>query len=236
MARLRALPLVLFGAVLAAGTSLTACSLTFGPTEKAQRTYTVDGKVTAVEATTHGGDIEIVPIAAGGAVKVTEKYEYNDEKPHPAHAVKDGRLTLEAEECTGSGKQCKVSYRVLLPRNAAVDLRTSGGDVTVRGTSGPISAETSGGDITVADSTARKAKVKTSGGDVELTLAAVPDEVSGQTSGGDVTIRVPKGSYAVDASTSGGTRTVSVPTDGGSAHKIAAKTSGGDVTVETAAP
>ncbi|MFJ9414277.1 DUF4097 family beta strand repeat-containing protein [Streptomyces sp. NPDC101227] len=234
MAQLRAYRLVLFGAVVAVGGSLTSCSLAFGPTEKAQRTYAVDGKVTALSATTHGGDIEIVPIAAGGTVKVTEKYEYNDEKPSPSHAVKDGRLTLKAEECTGSGRQCVVSYRVLLPRNASVDLHTSGGNVTVRGTSGTISAHTSGGDITVADSTARKATVETSGGTVEVTLATVPDEVSAKTSGGDVTVRVPKGSYAVDASTSGGTRTVSVPTDGGSAHKISAKTSGGDVSVERA--
>ncbi|AJT67286.1 DUF4097 family beta strand repeat-containing protein [Streptomyces chattanoogensis] len=231
----RALPLVLSGAVLAVGgLSLTACSLAYGPTETAQRTYAVDGKVTAVSATTHGGNIEIVPTAAGGKVKVTEKYEYNDEKPTPSHSVKNGRLTLEAEDCSGSGQQCMVGYRVLVPRNTSVDLHTSGGDITVRGTSGTISAETSGGDITVADATARTTQVKTSGGDVDVTLATAPDEVSGQTSGGNVTIRVPKGSYAVDASTSGGTRKVSVPTDGGSAHKISAKSSGGDVTVESA--
>ncbi|MFI9046325.1 DUF4097 family beta strand repeat-containing protein [Streptomyces sp. NPDC053427] len=234
MAQLRSFHLVLFGAVLVVGGSLTGCSL--AAEKNAQRTYTVDGKVTAVSATTHGGNIEIVPIAAGGTVKVTEKYTYNEEKPSPAHAFKDGRLTLKAEECTGSGRQCAVSYRVLLPRNASVDLHTSGGNITVRGTSGAISAQTSGGNITVADSTARRAKVKTSGGDLDLALASEPDEVSAQTSGGDVTIRVPKGSYAVDASTSGGTRTVSVPTDKGSAHKISARTSGGDVSVEYAKP
>ncbi|KIZ18494.1 DUF4097 family beta strand repeat-containing protein [Streptomyces natalensis] len=233
MARLRSFPLVVFGAALAVGGSLTACSA-FGPTQRAQRTYTVDDKITALTATTHGGNIEIVPIAAGGKVKVTEKYEYNDTKPHPAHTVENGRLTLEAADCSGSGERCSVAYRVLLPRKASVDLHTSGGDITVRGTSGAISAETSGGDVTVADSTARTAEVKTSGGDVDVTMASAPDKLSGQTSGGDVTIRLPKTSYAVDASTSGGTRKVSVPTDGGSAHKITARTSGGDVSVEPA--
>ncbi|MGP8302081.1 DUF4097 family beta strand repeat-containing protein [Streptomyces inhibens] len=231
MARLRAPHLVLSCAALTV--LVTGCSLSdFGPTKEAKRTYTVQGKVTTLSATTHGGDIEIVPIDAGGSIKVTEKYRYNDQKPKSEHGVKDGRLTLEAEDC-GMGRRCEVGYRVLLPRNASVDLHTSGGDITVRGTAGAITAETSGGDITVADSTARKMKVRTSGGNVEATLSSAPDDVSARTSGGDVTVRLPKGSYAVDASTSGGTRKVSVPTDESSAHKVTARTSGGDVSVVT---
>lgn len=232
MARLRVPHLVLSCAALTV--LVTGCSVSgFGLTKEAERTYTVKGKVTALSATTHGGDIEVVPIDAGGSVKVTEKYEYNKQKPSPEHGVKDGRLTLKAEEC-GMGRKCAVNYRVLLPRNASVDLRTSGGDIIVHGASGGIAAETSGGDITVADSSARTAKARTSGGDVDLALSSAPDEVSGRTSGGSVTIRLPKGSsYSVDASTSGGTRKVSVPTDEGSAHKVAARTSGGDVSVVT---
>ncbi|MEU5207962.1 DUF4097 family beta strand repeat-containing protein [Streptomyces sp. NPDC020742] len=229
MARLRAPHLALSCAALTV--LVTGCSLAgFGPTKEAQRTYTVQGKVTSLAATTHGGNIEVVPVAAGGSVKVREKYRYNDQKPTPAHGLKDGRLTLKAEEC-GMGRTCEVDYRVLLPRDASLDLHTSGGDVTIHGTSGSITAETSGGNITVADSTARRTKVKTSGGDVEVALTAAPDEISGRTSGGDVTIRLPKGSYAVDASTSGGDSKVSVPNDPHSAHKVTAHTSGGDVSV-----
>ncbi|MGA4879008.1 DUF4097 domain-containing protein [Streptomyces lydicamycinicus] len=229
MARLRTSLLVLSCA--ASVVLMTGCSLTgFGPDKEAERTYTVPGKVTALSATTHGGNIEVVPVDAGGQVKVTEKYVYNERKPSPSHEVKDGRLTLEAEDC-GMGRRCEVAYRVLLPRDASVDLRTSGGDITVRGATGGIAAETSGGDITVKDSTARTAKARTSGGDVDLALSSAPDEISGRTSGGNVTIRLPKGSYAVEATTSGGNRKVSVPTDKGSAHKVTARTSGGDVSV-----
>ncbi|MER6305339.1 DUF4097 family beta strand repeat-containing protein [Streptomyces sp. NPDC001657] len=230
MARLRAPHLVLSCAALTA--LVAGCSLSdFGPTKEAKRTYTVDGKITALSATTHGGDIEVVPVAAGGSVKVTEKYRYNDHKPTPAHSVKDGRLTLKAEDC-GMGRKCEVDFRVLLPRDASVSLHTSGGDVTVRGTSGAIDAETSGGDVTIADSTARRAQARTSGGDVDLTLTTMPDDISARTSGGNVTVRLPKGSYAVKATTSGGTSKVSVPTDPHSPHKVTAHTSGGDVSVQ----
>ncbi|MFE6688205.1 DUF4097 family beta strand repeat-containing protein [Streptomyces sp. NPDC057743] len=230
MARLRAAHLILPCAALTLLT--TGCSLVVGPQKSAQRTYGVDGTVRSLSATTHGGNIEIVPVDAGGTVKVTEKLKYDDAKPETTHTLKDGRLTLSSEDCS-SGHRCEVGYRVLLPRNASVDLHTSGGDVTIRGAGGGITAETSGGDVTVEDTTARTAKLKTSGGNVEATLGAVPDEVSARTSGGDVTVRVPKGSYAVDAGTSGGSRKVSVATDEGSSHKISARTSGGDVSVLT---
>ncbi|WP_407553329.1 DUF4097 family beta strand repeat-containing protein [Streptomyces sp. Pv4-95] len=230
MTRLRPFRLVLPCA--ASAVLMTGCSLTsLGPATKAERTYGVDGAVTALATTTHGGDIEIVPVDAGGSVRVTEKYVYDERKPAPTHSLKSGRLTLTADDCDDAEGRCEVSYKVLLPRGASVDLHTSGGDITVRGAAGGIAAETSGGDITVEDSAARTAKVKTSGGHVDVALTAVPDEVSGRSSGGDVTIRLPKGSYAVDASTSGGSRKVAVPSDGGSAHTVEAKTSGGDVSV-----
>ncbi|MFE7315519.1 DUF4097 family beta strand repeat-containing protein [Streptomyces sp. NPDC057555] len=231
MARLRAVHLVLPCAALTLLT--TGCSLVVGgPLKSAQQTYGVDGTIRTVSATTYGGDIEIVPVDAGVPVKVTEKFKYNEAKPKTTHTVNDGRLTLTSEDCS-IGHHCEVGYRVLLPRNASVDLHTSGGDVTVRGAAGGIAAETSGGTITVENTTARTVKLKTSGGDVKATLDAVPDDASARTSGGDITLRVPKGSYAVDAGTSGGDRTVSVPTDEGSAHKISARTSGGDVSVLT---
>ncbi|MFE5736370.1 DUF4097 family beta strand repeat-containing protein [Streptomyces celluloflavus] len=230
MARFRTSHLVLSGAAMSV--LLTGCSLTatFGPAKRAERTYGVDGKVTALSATTHGGDIEVVPVDGGGSVKVTEKYEYSNDKPNPEHKVEDGTLTLKAPDCP-MGERCTVHYKVLLPRTASVDLHTSGGDITVRGTSGAVTAKTSGGNVTLVDSAARTAQVTTSGGDVDAGFTTVPDDVSGKTSGGDVTIRVPKGSYAVDASTSGGTRKVTVPTDESSRHKVAARTSGGNVTV-----
>ncbi|KUL34197.1 hypothetical protein ADL22_30750 [Streptomyces sp. NRRL F-4489] len=232
MARLRPAHLVLSCAALALLT--TGCSVHLGgPDHTTEQTYGVGGTITALSASTHGGDIEIVPVEAGTQVKVTEKARYDDSKPKTTHEVKDGRLTLTADDGCGFGHRCVVGYRILLPRNASVDLHTSGGDITVRGASGGITAQTSGGDITVEDTTARTAKAKTSGGTVEMTLGAVPDDVSGRSSGGDVTIRVPKALYAVDAGTAGGTRKVSVPTDEESSHKISARTSGGDVSVLT---
>ncbi len=229
MAR-RLTPLVVLSCTAAA--LLTAgCSMVDGPTKKAERTYTLDGEVKVVDAATSGGNITIVPMESGGPARVTEKYEYSSRKPSPGHSLKDGRFKLERDDCGGSGHRCTVNVEVLVPRTVAVDLRTSGGNITVRGTSGEIAAHTSGGDITIEDSAAKKTVARTSGGSVTETFTVTPDRAEGRTSGGDVKIHVPRDSYAVEASTSGGTRKVTVPTDDRSPHRITAHTQGGDVTV-----
>ncbi|MFI1798933.1 DUF4097 family beta strand repeat-containing protein [Streptomyces sp. NPDC020379] len=229
MAR-RLVPLVVLSCAAAA--VLTAgCSVIDGPTKRAERTYTLDGEVKVVDAATNGGSITVVPMEGSGPARVTEKYEYSSQEPDPRHSLKDGRFTLERDDCGGSDHRCTVNVEVLVPRTAAVDLRTSGGNITVRGTSGEIAAHTSGGDVIIEDSAARKATARTSGGNVTATFTRVPDSVDGRTQGGDVRIHVPRDSYAVEASTQGGTRKVTVPTDDRSAHGIKAHTQGGDVTV-----
>ncbi|MFD9812405.1 DUF4097 family beta strand repeat-containing protein [Streptomyces sp. NPDC059080] len=229
MTRLRTVCLALTCAGAAALT--TGCSGVLGPSKSAERTYSVPGDVRTVTATTAGGSIEVVTVDGGGPVRVTEKYTYHDSRPAPTHSVADGGLTLDASVCRGLGNNCSVSYRVQVPRATAVDLHTSGGNITVRGTTGSVAAETSGGDVTLDAVAARKARAKTSGGSVSATFTTVPDDVSGTTSGGNVTIRLPRSSYAVEATTSGGDRKVSVPTDPAARHRVVAHTSGGDVSV-----
>ncbi|MEU3710329.1 DUF4097 family beta strand repeat-containing protein [Streptomyces catenulae] len=229
MARLRTTAPVL--TCVAAAAALTGCSGGIGPSKSGERTYSVSGDVRSVTAKTSGGSIEVVATNGSGPVRVTEKYSYHGDRPAPTHSVADGGLTLDAAVCRGLGDNCTVSYRVQVPRATAVDLHTSGGDVTVRGTAGSVAAETSGGDVTLDDVAAHKARAKTSGGSVSATFTTVPDDVVGTTSGGDVTIRLPKSTYDVEATTSGGDRKVTVPTDPDARRRVEARTSGGDVSV-----
>ncbi|KNB52571.1 DUF4097 family beta strand repeat-containing protein [Streptomyces caatingaensis] len=235
MPRRQTRALALAAAVLATATLATGCSMSdTGPVKKAERTYTVDGAVKAVDAATHGGDITVLPLADGGGgdgkVRVTERYEYSKSKPSPGHRLHGGTLSIDKADC-GGAHRCTVSLEIRVPRTAAVTLDSDGGSLTVRGTSGAVTAETKGGDVTIEDSAARSASAHTQGGNVVASFTAVPDTVDGRTSGGDVRIGLPKGTYAVDATTAGGHREVGVATDPGSRHKVAAHTQGGDVRV-----
>ncbi|MGK5640353.1 DUF4097 family beta strand repeat-containing protein [Streptomyces sp. URMC 126] len=224
--------LALSGAALSAALLVTGCSLDDGPTKKAERTYTVRGKVTVIEARSLGGDITVRPLAEGtDMVRVTERYEYSGSKPNPEHGLSDGRFSIGKADCGGSARRCTVHLTVLAPPSVAVDLKTTGGDIAVRGTSGGVEAESSGGNVRVEDSASRSVRAHTQGGDVTATLTSVPDTVDGRTQGGDVRIRVPKGSYAVEATTQGGDRKVTVPSTDGAPHRIKAHTQGGNVSV-----
>ena len=185
-----------------------------------------------------------------------------------------GRMTLSAEQSGNdvavvtkhdSGKwtdwfggwNIDAKVEVQVPREYNIDIRTSGGDMTVGQLQGSARAKTSGGDIRVTD-VRGPVDMATSGGDVRV------EQIDGQTrlstSGGDVEIVRLNGD--LDAKTSGGyihlddvvgkvlARTSSgnviarnvrgdseLRTSGGDIRatidgKITAHTSGGDVTAE----
>ena len=101
-----------------------------------------------------------------------------------------------------------------------VTARTSGGDIEIERASGSTEAVTSGGDIRIGRTTG-DVKVKTSGGDIRIEHA--DGAVDAHTSGGDVTIDNAEGS--LKAGTSGGDIKISNATGGG----VSARTSGGDI-------
>ncbi|MET9292567.1 DUF4097 family beta strand repeat-containing protein [Streptomyces sp. NPDC003077] len=246
----RAAGAVLVCAALAA--VVTGCQVT-DDTRTSERTYMVDGKVTAISAVTDGGDIDIVAADEdGGPVRVTEHYRYADRKPKTEHHLKDGVLTLKAEDCAPVTDSCEVGYEVRVPRTLAVTLRTDGGNIQVRGTTGAVQTDTAGGNIQVRDTTGtvqadtdggnvsvenvstKKATVRSGGGNVIVRLTDAPDLVDASTGGGNVQVSLPKGPYAVDARTEGGESSVTVPSDAGSSHKVKVRSDGGDVIVGSA--
>jgi len=130
-----------------------------------------------------------------------------------------------------------VRFRVDVPRDYPVDLRTSGGDVSVRDLNAPVRAASSGGGISITG-VAGKIRVRTAGGDARL--QHVSGEVHAQTSGGDIEVKYLNGPAKLR--TSGGdihitdsTGTMDLRTGGGDIDmlndtgKIQGLTAGGSV-------
>lgn len=108
--------------------------------------------------------------------------------------------------------------------NGEVKARTSGGDIKIAKIDGDLTAHTSGGDIYVREGTA-SAKLHTSGGNVRVERAGGRTEVS--TSGGD--IRLDEVKELVSARTSGGN--IHAFITGPLTDDTELGTSGGDVVV-----
>jgi DUF4097 and DUF4098 domain-containing protein YvlB len=175
-----------------------------------------------------GGELEVS--VSGGDIRLTtwDKDE--------VYVVVEGidEEDLDDLKMTQSGNTVRVDYRprwngssdaffkINIPSQFDADVRTSGGNIELRGTmKGKLTGSTSGGDIRTAniDGTTY---LKTSGGDIWIGTVSAEAEV--KTSGGD--IKVEKVGKSLKASTAGGD--VEVGDVGGDA---VLSTAGGEVKV-----
>lgn len=229
-------------AALLAVLPLSACGMSIGiaKAETEQRSYTVSGKVSALDVTGHTGDIEVVG-ADVSTVKVTESLRFTkNARPTVRHQVVDG--TLQASyDCPNNislrAHTCEVDYRITAPRAVAARLRTDTGGITLNGLAGAVTARTNTGSISgtaLRPGASARIGARTDTGSVRLTLATAPAEVTADANTGQIRITVPASQkYAVSADTSTGQKRISVPTSSNSPHTIQAKTDTGDVTVTT---
>ncbi len=164
-------------------------------------------------------DLHLDFATSGNEVRVTARYDRN-------------------QFFNWGNRRLKLRFTVTLPRVFNVNLKTSGGSISVADLEGevisktsggslnfgkiigPVKGNTSGGSITL-ESSKGKADVATSGG--SITIGQVDGEVEAATSGGSIRIESAKG--RVQASTSGGGITVEEV-----AGEIDASTSGGSIT------
>jgi len=134
---------------------------------------------------------------------------------------------------------------VTVPRNYGVSVRTGGGDVDLRDTTGSAVLRTSGGDISaknvkgnielrtsggtiLADTIVGDVDADTSGGDVRL--LHIDGKIRGNTSGGSVRVSLEGSNRGVSATTSGGDIELTLPR--AVAGNLEATTSGGDITTD----
>ena len=140
------------------------------------------------------------------------------------------------------GKHVRIHFLISLPREFNVDLKTSGGKISIDDLKGEVRSKTSGGSLNFSRiqgpvwgrtsggsikliSCTSIADVKTSGG--SITIGEVSGEVLAHTSGGG--IKVEKSTGDVDVSTSGGSIHIKE-----AMGAVKAKTSGGSITAHIA--
>ena len=187
-----------------------------------------EGKDSKSFAVTKGGQLEVSVSNGDIELSTWEKDEVNvvvdgiDEEDMDYVKITQSGNTVRVEYRPRWNSSGDVLFRISLPAQFDADVRTSGGNIEVRGTmKGKLTGSTSGGDIRTADIEGTM-DMKTSGGNIEL--GTVSGEAEVKTSGGD--IKVEKVGKSLKASTSGGD--VEVGDVGGDA---ALSTSGGEVKV-----
>jgi hypothetical protein len=122
---------------------------------------------------------------------------------------------------------CDLDATVDVAASTAVTLTTGGGDLSVSGVSGVVSASTDGGNVTATGLPGR-VTLSTGGGDVTVSQLSGPvslhtdggnitatgimsTQVSAATGGGDVTLTLTQAPHDLTVSTDGGNITIVVP-------------------------
>jgi DUF4097 and DUF4098 domain-containing protein YvlB len=151
--------------------------------------------------------------------KVNEDYDLDV-------SVKNNELTVTAKskhKITDWKKALNFSFKIFVPKNAATDLTTSGGNISLSGLAGDKDFTTSGGNLNL-EALEGKTKGRTSGGNINLSNSK--DDIDVSTSGGNINAEKSSGN-------------ITIVTSGGSIDmndlngKIKASTSGGNVKGQT---
>jgi putative adhesin len=195
--------------------------------------YRVIGTLSAVELDLGAAPVEITG-GAGGAVDVrrTEHYAFG-QPPRVTRGVQGSVLRISSRCPQAVLGSCRVSYRIAVPDNVLVNVRTSSGDVRIDGLNGSARVATGSGAVTVDGFCGFTLVATSSSGDVHGGAECSPDRIELRSASGAVSASVPVGRYRVDAhSDQGVTRVRGLTVADDAAFTVQALSSSGDVLVE----
>ncbi|TWD82189.1 putative adhesin [Kribbella amoyensis] len=211
--------------------------------------YPVQGTAVAIESSS--ADVEIRSGDVGD-ITIDRRFERNLFGSEPKEKYKNGKLEIRDTSCGFLSFGCSTHYVITVPKDVAVSVESTSGDLTitdlpggakVKTSSGGVEASriggelllnSSSGDLEASELTATKVITNSSSGSVDLSFETAPQSVEAEASSGDVTVQVPEGTetYQVQTDTSSGDESANVRSDPAATRTIKAKTSSGDVTIE----
>ena len=242
------LSVLLFGGLALAGTAQESSKEPY-----LVKTLASEG-IQNVKVETTGGNISVAGVDADARVEVYVSASNGRDRNLSKEEIKkrleeDYELTVTADnhKLTAIAKPkhefrdwnhgLSISFKVYVPHNAATNLTTSGGNISLTALTGSQDFTTSGGNLSI-DHLKGHIKGRTSGGNI--TLSELQDDIDLSTSGGNINASNTHGDIRL--STSGGSLTlndlqgtVKATTSGGNVHadaiegELSAHTSGGNI-------
>jgi hypothetical protein len=200
-------------------------------------TYAVRGALTGVSLDVGDADVEIQGGGHAAAISVLHVDRFGFGHGPVAHrSIAAGVFRLRSECPRTVLHGCSVRYRVVVPDNLPLAVRTTDGSVRFRSYRGSARVTTQRGDIDIAGFCGFSLQARAEhGGDIVASTACPPPQLMLRTTTGSVRARVPAGRYRVDASTSGVPPQIrGVTADAGAPFTIQALSGSGAVTVERA--
>ena len=226
--------LVTVSAVLVGGAILALLIWWLVSSKTTVATYSVRGAVNGITLDLGSADAEIVGGGDRPAVEVrrTDRFSF-DRRAVAARTAEGGTLAIRSRCPKSVFAVCDASYRLTVPDNVGVTVRTTSGNVRFTGYRGSAQVDTDTGDINVGGFCGFALRARSQAGTVNAGASCALERMELRSRTGDVRAIVPPGRYQVDADTDVGERSVrglTVTED--APFQIQALSSAGDVTVE----
>lgn len=196
--------------------------------------FAVRGSLSGVALDVDDAD---VLIAGGGqrpllGVQRTDRFAFGHDA-EVQRSVAGDELRIRSRCPNAVPRACSVRYRVVVPDNVPVTVRTGAGTVRFQGYRGSARVTTRSGDIDITGFCGFSLQARAESGDIAASAACAPQQLTLRSTQGSVHVTVPPGRYQVEAESASGSHRVSgLDAASDAPFAIQALSSSGDVTVQ----
>ncbi len=225
---------VAVSALLVVGGALALFVASVASTKATQPSFEVVGTVEALTFDVADSDVVVVGGGRRDAVEVqrTERFAFGHQ-PRIEKRAEGASFGLRARCPVSLLGPCRVSFRVVVPDNVALDIRTTGGNVSLRGYRGSATVTTGDGRIAIAGYCGNSLDARAGRGKIAVQAACAPPRMSLRTGSGAIRAIMPPGRYDLDAeSTSGDEAVRGVTAQPDAPYSVQVLSGSGDVSVE----
>ncbi len=177
--------------------------------ERRVTSYSVRGTLSAIALDLGNADAEIVGGREAPVVDVRRTDSFAFDQPAEAERrVSRGTLSLRSRCPVTVLGSCSASYRLTVPNNVPVTIRTASGNVRLNGFRGSARIDTLTGDVSASAYCGFVLRARAEEGDVSASASCAPNRLELRSRNGDVRAVVPPGRYRIDADSDTGSQRV----------------------------
>jgi hypothetical protein len=227
--------LVVLSAVLVGGAAVLLAAWGVASAQERRVSYSVRGALNTLVLDVGAADVQIMGAGDRRDVEVvrTDRFAFGHDV-RTRRSVAGGVVRLRSRcPVTALVRSCSASYRVLVPDNLPVTVRTGRGTVGFRDYRGSARITTVSGDVNVESFCGFTLAVRSDAGAVSVDTACPVQQLSVRTTSGAIRATVPPARYRLDAESATGREVVRGVTAAPDAlFDLQALSTSGDVTVE----
>ncbi len=226
--------LVIVSALLVAGSAAVLTTWDVASEHERLVSYPVGGAVSRVVLDVDDADVTVVGGGRGTQVEVSRRERYSfGREAETRRSVDSGVFTVTSRCPEALPDACSVRYRVVVPDNVPVEVKTGEGAVRLQRYQGSAEVTTSSGDVDVEGFCGFSLQATAVSGDLDAIAACPLQQLALRSRTGSVHAVVPPGRYVIDAQSASGRQTLrGIGSTEDAPFSIQALSSSGDVLVE----